>query len=152
VPSGTRDPVFFESYTAIKAAVLKLIADEFPDALQHATFAITDADATHPVALLRTVDQDAERLKQRHQQEIDRIRELVKPGPGSLFNLDAPDAYVWSLYHLLQNEDVIKNTMPTEPTGRSRPRRGHVTSISANATIVAMSTTGRFRSSRIIRR
>jgi hypothetical protein len=25
--------------------------------------------------------------------------------------LDAPDAYAWSLYHLLQNEDVIKNTM-----------------------------------------
>ena len=111
VPSGTRDPVFFENYAAIKAAVLKLIADEFPDALQNATYAITDADASHPVALLRTVDRDAEKLAQRHQQEIDRITRLVKPGPGSLLNLDAPDAYAWSLYHLLQNEDVIKNTM-----------------------------------------
>ena len=111
VPSGTRDPVFFENYAAIKAAVLKLIADEFPDALQNATFAITDADASHPVALLRTVDQDAARLAQRHQQEIDRIKGLVEPQSGSLFSLDAPDAYAWSLYHLLQNEDVIKNTM-----------------------------------------
>ena len=111
VPSGTRDPVFFENYPAIKAAVLKLIADEFPDALKNATYAITDADASHPVALLRTVDRDTERLAQRHRQEIDRITRLVKPGPGSLLNLDAPDAYVWSLYHLLQNEDVIKNTM-----------------------------------------
>jgi hypothetical protein len=111
VPSGTRDPVFFENYAAIKTAVLKLIADEFPDALQNATFAITDADSSHPVVLLRTVDQDAEKLAQRHQQEIDRITELAKPGPGSLLNLDAPDAYAWSLYHLLQNEDVIKNTM-----------------------------------------
>ncbi len=33
------------------------------------------------------------------------------PARRSLLNLDAPDAYVWSLYHLLQNEDVIKNTM-----------------------------------------
>ena len=56
-------------------------------------------------------DRDAEKLAQRHQQEIDRITRLVKPGPGSLLNLDAPDAYAWSLYHLLQNEDVIKNTM-----------------------------------------
>lgn len=111
VPSGTRDPVFFENYPAIKAAVLKLIADEFPDALKNATYAITDADASHPVALLRTVDRDTERLAQHHRQEIDRITRLVKPGPGSLLNLDAPDAYVWSLYHLLQNEDVIKNTM-----------------------------------------
>lgn len=111
VPSGTRDPVFFENYPAIKAAVLKLIADEFPDALANATYAITDADACNPVALLRTVDRDTEKLAQRHRQEIDRITRLVKPGPGSLLNLDAPDAYVWSLYHLLQNEDVIKNTM-----------------------------------------
>lgn len=111
VPSGTRDPVFFENYPAIKAAVLKLIADEFPDALKNATYAITDADACHPVALLRTVDRDTEKLVHRHRQEIDRITRLVKPRPGSLLNLDAPDAYVWSLYHLLQNEDVIKNTM-----------------------------------------
>lgn len=111
VPSGTRDPVFFANYAAIKAAVLKLIADEFPDALQNATYAIIDADASHPVALLRTVDRDAGQLAQRHQQEIERITRVAKPGPGSLLNLDAPDAYAWSLYHLLQNEDVIKNTM-----------------------------------------
>ena len=40
--------------------MLKLIADEFPDALQNATFAITVADALHPVALPRTVDRDTE--------------------------------------------------------------------------------------------
>jgi hypothetical protein len=111
VPSGTRDPVFFENYPAIKAAVLKLIADEFPDALANATYTITDADVSHPVALLRTVDRDTEKLAQRHRQEIERVTRLIKPGPGSLLDLDAPDAYVWSLYHLLQNEDVIKNTM-----------------------------------------
>lgn len=111
VPSGTRDPVFFENYAAIKAAVLKLIADEFPDALQNATYRITDADATHPVILLRTVDRDPKQLAERHRQEIDRITRIAKPGPGSRLDLDAPDAYAWSLYHLLQNEDVIKNTM-----------------------------------------
>lgn len=111
VPSGTRDPVFFANYAAIKAAVLKLIADEFPDALQNATYTITDADASHPVALLRTVDRDAGQLAQRHQLEIERITRVAKPGRGSLLNLDAPDAYAWSLYHLLQNEDVIWHTM-----------------------------------------
>ena len=111
VPSGTRDPVFFANYAAIKAAVLKLIADEFPDALQNATYTITDADASHPVALLRTVDRDAGQLAQRHQLEIERITRVAKPGRASLLNLDAPDAYAWSLYHLLQNEDVIWHTM-----------------------------------------
>jgi hypothetical protein len=50
-------------------------------------------------------------LAARHRQEIERITRLASPGPGSRLDLDAPDAYVWSLYHLLQNEDVIKNVM-----------------------------------------
>src|SRR5262249_7702175 len=37
VPSGTRDPVFFENYARIKAAVIKLIEEEFPDALAAAS-------------------------------------------------------------------------------------------------------------------
>jgi hypothetical protein len=111
VPSGTRDPVFFENYTRIKAAVIKLISDEFPDALANADFTITDADASNPAILLRTVDRDPNRLATLHQQAIDQITRLATPKTSSRLNLDAPDAYAWSLYHLLQNEDVIKNTM-----------------------------------------
>jgi hypothetical protein len=111
VPSGTRDPVFFENYAAIKEAVIKLIADEFPDALANADFTITDADARNPAILLRTVDRDEERLAALHQQEIDRISRVAAPKTNSRLNLDAPDAYAWSLYHLLQNEDVIKHIM-----------------------------------------
>lgn len=111
VPSGTRDPVFFENYAAIKEAVIKLISDEFSDALTNADFKITDADASNPAILLRTVDRDTEKLAVLHQQEIDRITRLTTPRTNSRLNLDAPDAYAWSLYHLLQNEDVIKNGM-----------------------------------------
>jgi uncharacterized protein DUF4387/acyclic terpene utilization AtuA family protein len=111
VPSGTRDPVFFENYVTIKTAVLKLIAYEFPDALNNADFKIIDADASNPAVLLRTVDRDPQRLAELHQQEIERITRLAVPKAASRLNLDAPDAYVWSLYHLLQNEDVIKNAM-----------------------------------------
>ncbi len=111
VPSGTRDPVFFENYATIKTAVIKLIEDEFPDALANASYTITDADATNPAILLRTVDRDPNQLATLHAEEISRITALAKPKPASRMNLDAPDAYAWSLYHLLQNEDVIKNVM-----------------------------------------
>jgi hypothetical protein len=111
VPSGTRDPVFFENYAKIKAAVIRLIETQFPDALAAASYKIIDADASNPVILLRTIDQDSERLEARHRQEIQRITDLVTPRPESLTNLDAPDAYVWSLYHLLQNEKFIKEQM-----------------------------------------
>jgi hypothetical protein len=111
VPSGTRDPVFFENYDKIKAAVLDLIAKEFPSALREATWRIHDVDATNPAVLLRTVDGDPKRLAERHAAEVARITALAKPGAGSLVGLDAPDCYEWTLYHLLQNEDVIKNTL-----------------------------------------
>jgi hypothetical protein len=111
VPSGTRDPVFFQNYAAIKAAVIKLIQDMFPAALANASFTITEADATNPAILLRTVDRDPQRLAARHRQEIDRIGALATPKATSLLNLDATDAYEWSLYHLLQNEGIIKDVL-----------------------------------------
>jgi Domain of unknown function (DUF4387)/Acyclic terpene utilisation family protein AtuA len=111
VPSGTRDPVFFQNYEKIKAAVIREIANLFPDALKNATYKIIDADAEHPVALLRTVDGDPAKLALRHAEEVKRITSLVTPHDSSLFDLDAPDAYEWTLYHLLQNEAVIKNTL-----------------------------------------
>jgi hypothetical protein len=111
VPSGTRDPVFFENYAKIKAAVIKLIEEEFPEALLAASYRIVDADAEHPVALLRTVDKDPQLLDARHAAEIRRLTALVTPAAGSLLNLDAADAYEWTLYHLIQNEAVIKETM-----------------------------------------
>jgi hypothetical protein len=111
VPSGTRDPVFFANYAKIKAAVIKLIEDEFPQALKDASYRIIDADATAPAVLVRTVDRDPAKLAERHAAELARVTALAKPKPGSLFSLDAPDAYEWTLYHLLQNEDVIRNVM-----------------------------------------
>ena len=79
--------------------------------LADADFTITIADASSPAILLRTVDRDPKRLASRHQQEIDRITRLAIPKTASRLNLDAPDAYAWSLYHLLQDEDVIGNDM-----------------------------------------
>jgi len=111
VPSGTRDPVFFANYARIKAAVIQLIESEFPDALANASYKIIDADASNPALLLRTVDPDPARLESLHRHELDNILSRVTPKDGSLLNLKAPDAYAWSLYHLLQNEDVIRNEM-----------------------------------------
>lgn len=111
VPSGTRDPVFFENYPTIKDAVIKLVSDEFPDALAGAKFTITEADASNPAILLRSIDSDSERLAARHRREIEQITSVATPKANSRLNLDAPDAYIWSLYHLLQNEEIIKNEM-----------------------------------------
>ena len=111
VPSGTRDPVFIENYPANKLGVIKQVSNAFPEAFANAEFTITDADEARPVILLRSVDRDPVRLALLHQQEIERITGVALPKPASRLNLDAPDAYAWSLYHLLQNEDLIKQTL-----------------------------------------
>lgn len=111
VPSGTRDPVFFENYAKVKAGVIKLIQEGFPEALANAQYRIIDADAENPAVLLRTIDTDPARLAARHAAQIDDITRLATPKPGSHLDLDAADAYEWSLYHLLRNEQVIKNTL-----------------------------------------
>jgi hypothetical protein len=109
VPSGTRDPVFIENYPRIKQAVIKFVSEELPNALADAQFTITEADASNPAVLLRSVERDPIKLESIHQCEIDRITRVAIPRVSSRLNLDAPDAYAWSLYHLLQNEDVIKS-------------------------------------------
>lgn len=111
VPSGTRDPIFFDNYALLKAGVIKLIEDQFPDALANASYTITDSDASNPVILIRSVNKDQHALDVLHQAEIDKILRIVKPREASLLHLQAPDAYEWTLYHLLQNEKVIKEQM-----------------------------------------
>lgn len=111
VPSGTRDPVFFANYPKIRPAVLALVQAEFPDALRDATYEIIEADAARPVALVRTIDRDPASLARRHAEDVARVTSVATPLPASLTGLDAPDAYAWSLYHLLQNEAVIRDVM-----------------------------------------
>jgi hypothetical protein len=112
VPSGTRDPIFIANYPEIKSAVLKLLADRFAGTLGDAEFTITEADAANPAILLRTVDPDRAALETRHRQEIDRVVSVATPRASSRMNMDATDAYEWSLYHLLENEDVIRSLFP----------------------------------------
>jgi hypothetical protein len=108
VPSGTRDSAFLANYPQIKSAILKHVAEAFPAA----EFTITEADASNPAILLRSVNLDRELLELRHRQEIDRILSVATPSASSRMNLDASDAYAWSLYHLLLNEDVLREMFP----------------------------------------
>lgn len=111
VPSGTRDPVFFRNYAKVKKGALDSIAAGFPEALANADWRIIEADAEHPAILLRTIDADPARLAARHAAEIAAVTKLVTPLPGSVLAIDAADAYEWSLYHLLQNVELIQGTM-----------------------------------------
>jgi hypothetical protein len=111
VVQGTRDPVFQEHFDAIWQAVQDLIRAELPEALEHATFTMTIADADHPVAYLRTVDTDEHLLATRHQRQLDALTAVAHPTAQALLHLAAPDFYEWTIYHLFANRDVIENDL-----------------------------------------
>jgi Domain of unknown function (DUF4387)/Acyclic terpene utilisation family protein AtuA len=111
VAGGTRDPAFIENYAKIKSAVIKSISAEAGNAMVDGDFTITEADDSNPAILLRTVDRDLALLSDRHKRAIDDIVQVAKPKTTSRLDLNAPDAYAWSLYHLLQNGEVIRNEM-----------------------------------------
>jgi hypothetical protein len=106
VPSGTRDPVFLAQYASIRQGVVDLVRREFPEALSEAEYAFIEADTERPVALLRTVDRDADALARRHRAEIERVASVASVGQGSLLDVNAADAYEWT-----QNEEVIRDRL-----------------------------------------
>ena len=111
VPSGTRDPLFIESYPRVRSAVVQLVAVHFPEALANAHYRIIEADANAPVVLLRTIERDSQELAQRHAEQVAEICGRVRARPEALIGLDSGDAYEWSLYHLLKNEAVLKEQL-----------------------------------------
>ncbi len=111
LPLGTTDSFIFEHLGRIEAAVLERIEAQMPDALASASHRITPVDSANPAVLVRTIDVDRERLAERHLAELERIAARLRFKPGSLLNLEAPDAYQWSVFHVLQNERTIRGEM-----------------------------------------
>jgi hypothetical protein len=112
IPCGTADPLFFRYLRRIEAAVIETIQTESPHVFAYASHSIQTIDATNPLVLVRTVDRDISRLTERHAAEIARVAAQADLRPGSRLNLDAPDAYEWSLFHVLEDERVIDELFP----------------------------------------
>jgi hypothetical protein len=111
IPCGTADPLFFGLLRRIEQAIVERIQIESPHAFAYASHAIQTIDATNPLVLVRTVDTDMSRLADRHDADIARVTSQVMLRPGSRLNLDAADAYEWSLFHVLQNEKMIRGEL-----------------------------------------
>jgi hypothetical protein len=111
VPGGTRQQAFIVNYSRIKSEVIRLVGDNFPRAMAMAQYRVIESDVSHPAVLLRTIDRNPQRLRERHQAELDAITRRASPQGVSLLSLDAGDVYEWSLYHLLQNEQLIRDSL-----------------------------------------
>jgi hypothetical protein len=111
IPCGTADPVFCNILRRVESAIVEQIKTRMPQAFSHASYVITTFDAACPAVLVTTVDGDEQRLKERHAADITRISSVVQVKPTSRMNLDAPDAFEWSLLHALRDEQIIREDL-----------------------------------------
>jgi hypothetical protein len=111
IPCGTADPVFFNILRRVEAAIVEQIKTRTPRAFAHASYVITTFDAACPAVLVTTVDGDGQRLKEGHAADIARISSVVRVKPTSRMNLDASDAFEWSLLHALRDEQIIREDL-----------------------------------------
>ena len=128
IPSGTADRAFFKLLRRVEAAVVERIKVERPHALAYASHSIRMLDFNCPAVLVTTVDVDPDILRARHSVDIARVTSVAQVKSSSLFNLDAADAYEWSVSHLLENgqasrEDLFSITY-YETRGRNRISKG----------------------------
>jgi hypothetical protein len=111
IPCGTADPAFFKLLRRIEVAIVEGIDAHTPQAFAYASHVITTLDSNYPAVLVTTVDSDQKRLGDRHKADIARVTSVAQIKPISRLNLDAPDAYEWSLFHILQNERTIRDEL-----------------------------------------
>jgi hypothetical protein len=111
IPCGTADPAFFKLLRRIEVAVVEGIDAHAPQAFAYASHVITTLDSSYPAVLVTTVDSDQQRLSERHAADIARVTSVAQIKPLSRMNLDAPDAYEWSLFHTLQDERAIRDEL-----------------------------------------
>jgi uncharacterized protein DUF4387/acyclic terpene utilization AtuA family protein len=111
IPSGTADPAFFKLLRRIEVAIVEGINEQTPQAFAYASHVITTLDSSYPAVLVTTVDSDQQRLNDRHATDIARVTSVAPIKPISRLNLDAPDAYEWSLFHTLHNERTIREEL-----------------------------------------
>jgi Domain of unknown function (DUF4387)/Acyclic terpene utilisation family protein AtuA len=108
VLGGTTDPQFIELLPRIEIAIVAQLEATMPQAFAYANYEISTLDAKAPAVVITTVDRDSERLKDRHAAEISRVTSVAAIEPNSLVDIDAPDAYEWSLFHVLRDDQMIR--------------------------------------------
>lgn len=108
VIAGTREPRFIEQTEQIFAAVLKLGQEEYPELMAkcQAEFIVSDQD--HPMMLLDTIAKTGAEAVRLHEAELKKIEPYVDPGRPSFYRVNGGDVYVWSIYHIWDDEDAIK--------------------------------------------
>lgn len=112
VIAGTREQMFIERFDEVKAKVIELAQTSFPDIFKKCKIDILTADTEHPLLFLQTVATTKAEAEKQHQQELAELEQYRDKDAVSFLNIAGSEVYMWSIYHLLKDEKVIKQLFP----------------------------------------
>ena len=107
--AGTRDPFFQKNVAAIKADISARIDLEYQDLISQGEVDITIASPTAPLMYLETIGPTKEAALAGHQQELKAVERFTDPARESIRELYAGEFFVWGIYHLFTNREIIEN-------------------------------------------
>jgi hypothetical protein len=111
VIGGTRDPFFQEKFDTIKDAAISSAERDLSELTRKCEIEITVADRAKPLIFLETLGKTLNEARHRHQEQLRKLRQFIDESQPSIQNIDAGDAFRWSIYHLIENEELIEKEL-----------------------------------------
>ncbi len=108
VLAGTREPRFIEQREEIFRKILALAQEEYPAIYAGCTVDFIIAGPEHPLLFLETVEETAEEAARRHEADLKQAEAYHDPNRPSFLRLEGADSYAWSVFHLWNNENAIR--------------------------------------------
>lgn len=111
VIGGTRDPFFQEKFDEIKAAAVSSAERDLSELTLQCDIEIIVADKTEPLMFLETVGKTRQEAMQKHQEQLVKLERFINDSQPSIQNIFGGDSFRWSIYHLIDDEDLIKELL-----------------------------------------
>lgn len=109
---GTREPLFISQFDDIAAALRERARSLHPHAYAACRIDISLFDNDRPLAVIASVGDDTDTANRAHQAVLDRLRDqLHVDDPAAIVGIKAGPTYQWSVFHVLADEEFIKNQL-----------------------------------------
>lgn len=112
--AGSRDPFFQREFTAIRESVLAALKAQHSDLYRNTEIEFVVGDSKRPLAILETVERSKAEAERVHLKNGERLRHLIDSERESFCGIEAGNAYVWSIHHLIEDIDFIRNLFPVQ--------------------------------------
>jgi hypothetical protein len=108
---GTRDPFFQEKFEEIKDAAFRLVKQDLPELAHRYDIDIMVASRSKPLLFLETTGKTSDEAQRHHDEKLAKLNGFVDYVQPLFLRLFAGEAFRWSIYHLTEDEKLIKEKL-----------------------------------------